>query len=84
MSLFLIKLQALGQEALAQAFSCDFCEIFKNTFFTEHLLTTASELKKQSSEGVLSKDVLKNFAKFIEKHLCRNLFFIKIATGDAQ
>ena len=23
--------------------SCEFCEIFKNTFFTEHLRTTASE-----------------------------------------
>ena len=26
----------------AQIFSCEFCEIFKNTFFTEHLLTSAS------------------------------------------
>ena len=24
-------------------FSCEFCEIFKNTFFTEHLRATASE-----------------------------------------
>ena len=24
-----------------QVFSCEFCEIFKNTFFTEHLWTTA-------------------------------------------
>ena len=24
-------------------FSCEFCENFKNTFFTEHLWTTASE-----------------------------------------
>ena len=24
-------------------FSCEFCEIFKNTFFTEQLWTTASE-----------------------------------------
>ena len=31
---FLIKLQALGRlrQALAQAFSCEFCEISKNTF----------------------------------------------------
>ena len=27
---------------LAQVFSCEFCEISKNTFFTEHLWTTAS------------------------------------------
>ena len=40
-SLFLIKQQALGlfikKETLAQVFSCELCEIFKNTFFTEHL-----------------------------------------------
>ena len=29
-------------ETLAQVFSCEFCEIFKNTFFTEHLWTTTS------------------------------------------
>ena len=32
------------KEALAQVFSCDFCEVFKNTFFTEHLWTTATEI----------------------------------------
>ena len=31
----------LKKETLAQAFSCQFCEISKNTFFMEHLLTTA-------------------------------------------
>ena len=28
---------------LAQVFSFEFCEIFKNTFFTEHLQATAPE-----------------------------------------
>ena len=28
-------------ETLAQAFSCEFCEISSNVFFTEHLLMTA-------------------------------------------
>ena len=37
------------------------------------------KLKKQSSGGVLSKGVLKNFAKFAEKHLRRNLYFNKVA-----
>ena len=32
------------------------------------------KLKKQSS----GDDVLKNFAKLIEKYLCRNLFFNKV------
>ena len=32
----------IKKEIVAQVRSCEFCEIFKNTFFTEHLLTTAS------------------------------------------
>ena len=32
----------IKKESLAQVFSCEFCEISKNTFFTEHLRTTAS------------------------------------------
>ena len=46
-SLFLIKLQISAcnftkKETLSQVFSCEFCEISKNTFFTEHLRTTAA------------------------------------------
>ena len=56
-SLFLIKLQASGlqqacnfikKKTLAQVFSCEFCEISKNTFFTEHLWTTASVFSRRS------------------------------------
>ena len=32
----------IKKEILAQVFSCEFCEISKNTFFKEHLWTTAS------------------------------------------
>ena len=32
----------LKKEALAQGFSCEFCEISKNTFLTRYLWTTAS------------------------------------------
>ena len=32
----------LLKKSLARVFSCEFCEISKNTFFTEHLWTTAS------------------------------------------
>ena len=37
-------LQALFNKVdiLPQMFSCKFCEIFKNTFLTEHLQTMAS------------------------------------------
>ena len=39
---FLIKLQAKKKETLAQALSCEFCEISKNNFFAEHLWDSAS------------------------------------------
>ena len=45
---------------------------FPNSKFTD-------KHKKQSSGGVPSQYVLKNFAKFTEKHLRRSLFFDKVA-----
>ena len=36
----------IKKETLAQVFSCEFCEIAKNTFFTEHLWTTACVTNK--------------------------------------
>ena len=53
----------IKKETLAQLFSCDFCEIFKSTFLTVHIWTTASaflknwireEKKKGSSTGIFS------------------------------
>ena len=35
----------IKKETLAQVFSCEFCEISKNIFFTEQLRTTTSQLK---------------------------------------
>ena len=32
----------IKKETLAQVFSCEFCEISKNTFFREHLWVIAS------------------------------------------
>ena len=43
---FSVRLQVynfIRKESLAQLVSCEFCEISKNTVFTEHLQTTASE-----------------------------------------
>ena len=40
---FLIKCSFIKKETLAQVFSREFCEISKNTFFTEHLRATASD-----------------------------------------
>ena len=52
-SLFLIKLQAFRcipvkfacVFLLTQVFSCEICQIFQNTYFEEHLQTTASKTK---------------------------------------
>ena len=40
-SLFLINF--IKKKTLAQVFPCEFCKIFKNTFFRKHILATASE-----------------------------------------
>ena len=48
-SLFFNKVAGDGagkKENLAQVFSCEFFEISKNTFFTEHVWATASEFSK--------------------------------------
>ena len=49
----------------AQMFPCEFCEIFKNTFFTENLRTTANAfnlviffLHSPKFEGLTSSDNL--------------------------
>ena len=34
---------------LAQVFSCEICKVFKNTFFIQHLRTTASDTKQTSA-----------------------------------
>ena len=36
----------INKETPAQVFSCKFCEIFRSTYFTEHLRTTAFEIWK--------------------------------------
>ena len=35
-------------------FSCKFCEIFKNTFFTEHLRATNSEHSKTKLNWIIN------------------------------
>ena len=63
-SLFFNKVEAFNfikKDTLAQVFSCEFWEISKNTFITEHLRTTASlkwnegKLKNQWNVFLTSK-----------------------------
>ena len=66
----------LLKRRLAQVFSCEFCQISKNTFFTEHLWATASILRegrrlKQIEISIISK--LTN--KIIKKDKCSYIFY---------
>ena len=70
-SLFLMKLLVsacnfIKKGALAKLFSCEFCETSKNTFFTEHLWTTASGLRWKTFLPKRSEK-LANFLKFSSK-----------------
>ena len=64
-SLFFDKVAGLKPEAynfikkeiLAQVFSCEFCIISKNTFFTEHVWATASEMIKKDNFFYLLKEL---------------------------
>ena len=47
----LYKKNFIKKVTLAQVFSCEFCEISKNTFVAEHLLTTASIMSMSSRCG---------------------------------
>ena len=56
---FLIKLQAeachfIKKETLAQVFPCEFCEISKNIFFTEHLWAPVSVIRDWYAPSCLS------------------------------
>ena len=74
-------------------FSCEFCEISKNTFpyrtplgdcfyrkVKLRLLANNASLRSSRRELFsVRKGVLKNFTKFMGKHLCLVLFFNKVA-----
>ena len=51
---------------LAQVFSCEFCEIFKNTFFTEHLWTTASDALELYWNSISARVFSCKFASYFQ------------------
>ena len=56
----------IKKETLAHVFSCEFCEISKNPFFTEHLWTAASQdYKSQTPLHAFKAKVRKWNAKFV-------------------
>ena len=56
----------LLKKRLAQAFSCEFCEIFQNSLFAEHVWTTASTLLRELASVVVWTNQSKPSAILIE------------------
>ena len=61
-------------EFLAQVLSFEFCEISKNTFFTEHLWTTASNdwRLKTTRQVLFVKYLVKKFQEISELSILRH------------
>ena len=73
---FLIKLQASVCKFVkkeAQVLSYEFCEISKNTFFTEYLWATASTFCMHVSFALQTSEYNKKFT--ISKIITENIFF---------
>ena len=72
--LILIKLHAYGckKETPAQVFSCEFGEISKSTFFTEHLRTNAFvfSFSEAATGGVLWKKVFLKIKQNSQENTC--------------
>ena len=50
--------EAPVQETLVQVFSCEFCEISKNTFFTEHFWATAFVIYNKINHFIIADRVV--------------------------
>ena len=57
-----------GLMAPTQAFSCEYCEIFKNTYVEEHLLTRASVFSALRGNFTFYKNSLKTI--LVDRILC--------------
>ena len=69
------------KESLAQAFSCELCEISKNTFLTEHLRATASVLFSfQTFTNIHLNMPLKKVVEMFEDYSCGGVQFFHSQT----
>ena len=53
------------KETLAQVFSCEYCEISRNTFFTENLWTTASKNWNYDNFGESTAFILRTLLTWV-------------------
>ena len=66
----------IKKETLTQVFSCEFCEICKNIFFTEHFWTTAFDTQMKSMDKIHCKrSFLKISIKIPQSYISSNLLF---------
>ena len=67
-----VRKRVLRNFAKAQVFSCEFCEISKNTLFTEHVRATASLVRKRKIfSHLLKKSLMENLCViYVIKWLC--------------
>ena len=55
----------IKKEALAQTFSCEFCEISDNTLFNRTLLVAVSD-NRSTAFNFMDKDFLRNCEHFLQ------------------
>ena len=73
---FLIKFQK-KKETLAQIFSCEFCEISKSIFSTEHLQTTTSDFNIYGNNYLkIFFCILRNENKKCQELHCMLIYFL--------
>ena len=75
--MFLGGLQLYLKESLTRMFSCEFCEISKNTFFTEHLQTTASVETVRKACNFIKKRLQHRYFPVNIPEFLEQLFFIE-------
>ena len=68
----------LKKETLTQVFSCEFCEIFKNIFFTEHLRASASVFM----QSTFFKDCFCLFQWLIHSFFSYQSFWMQLVNLD--
>ena len=61
----------IKKETLAQVFSCEFCEISKNTFFTEHLQIITSLNFVQVHDKCTKSTLQNNYLTSAQNLHCR-------------
>ena len=66
----------IKKETLAQAFSCEFRQISKNTFFTEHLWATTSILREGRRLKQIEISIISKLTKKILKKRKMFLYFL--------